>query len=143
MSEPFIALLLFIVALIAGGVDAIAGGGGLMTIPALLFAGLPPVAALATNKLQGTAGSFIAALHFWRAGEIKLAEIRVAALMALAGGVAGGLLVSHLNPALLQKAIPLVLVAVAVYVLLSPRISDADSHARLGLPPVQIGRAHV
>lgn len=128
------AVLLFAVALVAGGVDAIAGGGGLMTIPALLFAGLPPAAALATNKLQGTAGSFMAALHFWRAGEIRLSEIRLAALLALAGGVAGGVLVSHLDPALLQKAIPPVLVAVALYVLFSPRISDVDSQARLSLP---------
>ena len=49
--------LLFIVALVAGTIDAIAGGGGLITIPALLAVGLPPGAAIATNKIGGFAKS--------------------------------------------------------------------------------------
>lgn len=133
MEELLIPAALFFVALVAGVVDAIAGGGGLLTIPALMFAGLPPAMALGTNKLQGTFGAFIAALHFWRAGEIKLHEIKWAALMALVGGALGGLMVSYIEPAFLQKAIPVVLVVVALYVLLSPRISDVDSHARMQL----------
>ena len=49
-------ILLFFVALIAGFIDAIAGGGGLLTIPALLAVGVPPVQALAHNKLQAVGG---------------------------------------------------------------------------------------
>mgnify|MGYP007029316762 CR=1 FL=1 len=55
--DPGLLLGLFGVAVGAGCVDAIAGGGGLMTLPALILAGLDPVSAIATNKLQGTAGS--------------------------------------------------------------------------------------
>ena len=62
--------LLFFAAFAAGFVDAIAGGGGLITVPVLLSAGLSPQAALATNKLQGTFGSGSATLHFARAGLI-------------------------------------------------------------------------
>ena len=58
--------ILFLLAGIAGFIDAIAGGGGLITIPALLAAGLPPAAALATNKLQASGGSFSASLYFVR-----------------------------------------------------------------------------
>lgn len=55
-------LLLFFVAVLAGFIDSIAGGGGLITIPALLSAGISPVQALATNKLQSVGGSFSATL---------------------------------------------------------------------------------
>lgn len=53
-----IAVLLFTVAMVAGFIDSIAGGGGLLTIPALMWAGLPPAVALGTNKLQACGGSF-------------------------------------------------------------------------------------
>ena len=52
------------VALVAGCVDAIAGGGGLLTVPALLLAGMDPVSAIATNKLQGTFGVGSATVAF-------------------------------------------------------------------------------
>ena len=64
---------LFAVGLVAGFVDAIAGGGGLLTLPALLWAGLSPAQALATNKLQSSFGSFSAAVKFTRGGEDRTA----------------------------------------------------------------------
>src|SRR3546814_11324437 len=54
--DPEIFAFLIAVAFVAGTVDAMAGGGGLLTIPALMAAGVPPVAALATNTLQSTSG---------------------------------------------------------------------------------------
>lgn len=57
--------LLFLVAFIAGFIDAIAGGGGLITIPALLMTGVPPAMALGTNKLQACGGSFSASFIFY------------------------------------------------------------------------------
>lgn len=56
-----IAAILFAVAMVAGFIDSIAGGGGLLTIPALMWAGLPPAVALGTNKLQACGGSFLRA----------------------------------------------------------------------------------
>src|SRR3990167_10365875 len=58
--------ILALVAFIAGFIDAIAGGGGLLTIPALLTAGLPPHLALGTNKLSSTFGSAAASYTFYR-----------------------------------------------------------------------------
>lgn len=69
-------LILFCVAFVAGLVDAIAGGGGLLTIPALLYAGLPPAAALATNKLQSSFGSFTAAAYFVKKKMVNLLNFR-------------------------------------------------------------------
>src|SRR5690606_10395085 len=65
---PSVLITLFAVALLAGGIDAIAGGGGLLTLPALLLAQVPPVNALATNKLQSSFGTFTSALSMRRKG---------------------------------------------------------------------------
>ena len=66
--DVYIIALLFFAALAAGFVDSIAGGGGMITIPALLLSGVSPLQALATNKLQSTFGSFSATLHFYKKG---------------------------------------------------------------------------
>lgn len=59
-------LLLFFATFVAGFIDSIAGGGGMITIPALLLAGISPLQALATNKLQNSFGSFWATLQFYK-----------------------------------------------------------------------------
>ena len=50
--SPLVLVVLFFVAILAGFIDSLAGGGGLLTVPALMAAGMPPAQALATNKLQ-------------------------------------------------------------------------------------------
>src|SRR5208282_6394935 len=89
----------------SGFVDAIAGGGGLLTLPALALAGLDPVAAVATNKLAGTFGTGSATLAFWRAGKIK-ADMTPAALAAFAGAALGALALPYAPRALLSEALP-------------------------------------
>ena len=69
-----LALLLVLVAFCAGFIDSIAGGGGLVSVPALMLAGASPVEALATNKLQGTFGSGTAMLTYARAGHVRLGD---------------------------------------------------------------------
>ncbi|HUN12461.1 MAG TPA: TSUP family transporter [Rhabdaerophilum sp.] len=125
--------LLVLAALAAGFVDAIAGGVGLITVPALLLAGIPPVAAIATNKLQGTFGVASSTLAFWRAGRIERAYLVPFFGAAFAGGVAGAA-VAHLVPdPVLRVAIPVALVAIAIFVLLSPKLGDADAKPRMGI----------
>jgi hypothetical protein len=68
--DPLVIVLLSVTALLAGTVDAIAGGGGLITLPALLIAGLPPHLALGTNKGGSVWGSGAALVAFWRAGRV-------------------------------------------------------------------------
>ena len=119
------------VALLAGFVDAIAGGGGLLALPALLAAGLPPLQALATNKLQGSFGTFTATLNFLHKGALDLRSLGFAVVCTFVGAVAGTLAVQALDPALLSRAIPLLLVGFALYFLLSPRVGDLDVRQRL------------
>ncbi len=126
-----LALLLVLAAFLAGFVDAIAGGGGLITVPALLLAGASPVEALATNKLQGTFGSATAALTYARAGHVRLGDQLGMALVSALGGAAGAM-VAHLIPAeVLRLVMPVVLIGVAAFFAFRPGLSDSDRVQRM------------
>ncbi len=124
--------LLMAAAFVAGAIDAVAGGGGLITIPALLAAGVPPVAAIGTNKLQSTLGTAGAVLAFARKGHIDFRRFALPALAAFAGSAAGAYLLTRIDPAFLAGFLPLLLVAMAAYFLLAPRMSNEDRHSRAG-----------
>lgn len=124
-------LLLMLAALVAGFIDSIAGGGGLITVPALLATGMPPALALGTNKLQSCFGSFTATLYFWRQGLIKVRQLWPHIICTFIGSAVGTLLVQHLDPGFLSKLLPFLLIAFSIYFLLSPRISNDDSEQRL------------
>jgi uncharacterized protein len=126
-----LAAVLILVAFLAGFVDAIAGGGGLITMPALLLAGADPVQALATNKLQGTFGSGTAMIAYARAGHVRPRDqVGMAVIAALASGV--GAMVAHLVPvAVLRMIMPVVLIAVAAFFALKPGLNDDSRAARL------------
>ena len=123
-------LLLVVAALAAGFVDAIAGGGGLITVPALALAGLDPVAAVATNKVQSSFGSGSALIAFACAGYLDRSAWPIP-IACIAGGIAGAALLAHIPRDAVQIALPFVLIAVALYFALSPKITDADAAPRL------------
>ncbi len=122
---------LFGVAVVAGCFDAIAGGGGLITLPALLLAGLDPVSAIATNKLQSSGGSVSASIAFARRGLIRWPEALPVALAAGAASVVGALCVSLLPKGALDAMVPLLLVGIALYFATARRIGNADATARI------------
>lgn len=126
-----VATLLFFIAMLAGVVDAIAGGGGLIVIPALLAAGLPPSAAIATNKIGGIAGSTAATLHFLRMRQIDLKRSCGMALGAFAGSLAGGIALTQIDSSVLERLIPILLIGFALYFLLSPKVGAEDRKARI------------
>lgn len=88
--------LLACTALLAGLIDAIAGGGGLITIPALLLTGMAPVTVLGTNKLQSLFGSLSATIAYISAGHVELKGQFAQALLACLGGIAGALVATLL-----------------------------------------------
>lgn len=126
-------LMLFAVATAAGFVDSIAGGGGLITIPALLAVGVPPVQALATNKLQSCGGAFSASYYFVSRGAVKLRNIRLAILMTFVGSVLGTLLVQEVDASVLERVIPFLMIGIVLYFLFSPRLSNDDSRQAISL----------
>lgn len=123
--------ILFFVAAVAGFIDAMAGGGGLLTIPALLLTGLNPVSAIATNKLQACAGSFSASMTMIKKGITHPKTIKSALIMAFIGSAVGAILVQISPPDLLQKALPFLIGAVGLYTLFSPNLGRLESTPRM------------
>ena len=130
MSATLLALLA-LVGFAAGFVDAIAGGGGLVTVPALALAGLDPVAVIATNKLASTFGSGSATLAFARAGKIDVNAMGLAAFGAGLGSVAGALALPFAPRQAAAAALPFILVAVALYFAVARQIGESDSAQKL------------
>lgn len=120
--------ILFAVAMVAGCIDAIAGGGGLLTIPALMWAGLPPTAALATNKLQACGGSFFASVYFVRKGMVKLGQMKLAIACAFIGSALGTISVQLIDASVLESVLPFLMLLIGAYFLLSKKISEEDKH---------------
>lgn len=129
--SPDLLLILAAVAFIAGFVDSIAGGGGLLTVPALLIAGMDPVTAIATNKLQGLFGVSSSSLQYMKHGVTSVREMRWLMLIGGAASVLGAIFVTGIPTEHLKAALPLVLLAIAVYVLLSPRLGDVEAEPRM------------
>ena len=117
--------------LVAGFVDSIAGGGGLIKLPVLLTFGLDPRHALGTNKLQATFGSASASWHYAQARTVSLKDCTRGFLLSLAGAALGTLAVRQLDPSFLKRAIPLLLIGVAIYTLLRPRLGAEDLRPRM------------
>lgn len=139
MIEPWVYAALTATAVLTGFIDAIAGGGGLIMMPALLSAGVPPINALATNKLQSMFGTATACSNYTRKGLIDWRANLLTVIFVFAGATAGVIIVQTIDTKALSLIIPLLLMAVALYVLISPRMSDEDAHQRIsarGYAPV-------
>lgn len=100
-------------------------------MPALLFAGLPPLQALGTNKLQSVFGTGTALRNYWRSGLVEWRPNRPSVVLVFVGAALGCITVQLIETELLSLIIPLLLVAAAIYVLLSPRMTDEDAHRRV------------
>ena len=125
------ALLLALAAFVAGFIDSIAGGGGMISVPALLLAGLSPVEALGTNKWQSLWGSGSATLAYASKGHVDLrAQLPFAALAAIGGGL-GAFLATRIPGEWMQAFLPVLLIAIALYFAFKPNMGDVDRHRRL------------
>jgi uncharacterized membrane protein YfcA len=123
--------LLWATGLVAGFVDTLAGGGGLLTLPVLLNICPDPKIALGTNKLQASFGSSSATLHFTRAGALSARDCWRACLLAFLGSLAGSVLVQQFDSHRLKQVVPVLLLAVAVFVWLRPQLGEQDIHPRI------------
>ena len=95
--------------------DSVAGGGGLITLPAYLMAGLPVHVAAGTNKVVNGSGSTIASVKYFRSGKIRLRPALWAAAGALAGASFGARIAMHLSDRVLQGLMLVALPVVAVF----------------------------
>jgi uncharacterized membrane protein YfcA len=149
VADPSLTQIVILVgvALVAGTVDAIAGGGGLVTLPAFLAVGLPPHLALGTNKGPSGFGSCAALIRFSRAGLVDGRRARLTFPLGLAGSLAGAALVLAVPPGVLRPVVLVLLGAAALFIGLRrgppPRVADAPPppHAafRAGAAALLIG----
>ena len=124
-------LLLALAAFAAGLVDAIAGGGGLVTVPALLAAGLPPQVALATNKGQASFGAISSFASFWARDGIDRHRAPLGFVFGFVGSITGAQVLLLIRPEPL-KPIVLVLLIVAAGVVAYPRRRPSSPRADAG-----------
>ena len=123
---------LFLAAAVAGFVDAIAGGGGLITVPALFWAGLPPQLAMGTNKLQSSCGTALATWTYARAGLLRAPGLRIGVAATLLGAVAGAIVLTRVSPELLRRIVPVLVGSVALFTWLKPGLGRERRPARVG-----------
>jgi len=138
MFAPWQLALLFATGLVAGFVDSIAGGGGLISLPVLLSFGVDPKHALGTSKLQSTFGAASATWHYARACTVDLRDCGRGFAATFVAAVFGTLAVQRLDPSLLKRGIPMLLAGVAIYSLLRPRLGSEDIHPRMARAPFDV-----
>lgn len=125
-------MLLFGAGMIAGFVDSMAGGGGLIALPVLLFIGLPPQAALGTLKLQGSFGTFSAAVNFISKGHISYKQALPGVVFTLIGASGGSLLVQKLDPQFIKPLITILLLLVFIHMLFNAHLGRYQGAPRMG-----------
>lgn len=124
-------LMLTAVAAVAGFIDAIAGGGGLLTIPAMLLANIPPVLTLGTNKLQAASGALTASITMIKKGVVSPLKMKLAIAGAFIGSVLGTIAVQMSPPDMLEKLIPFLIAAIGIYTLFAPSLGEVEAEPRV------------
>ena len=124
-------IILFAVAVFAGFIDTLAGGGGLITIPALILTGMPPLLALGTNKFQAFIGSGTASVMMLVKKKVTFVEVKYLMLMAFIGSVIGTICVQFIDVELLNFVIPLVLLLIGIYFIFMPKAADIDAKPKM------------
>jgi uncharacterized protein len=122
--SPELLLALFAIAMLAGCLDTLAGGGGLITLPVLILTGLPPLQAIGTNKLQGSMGTATATLMMLRHSRVTWSDVKWLMLGGFIGSATGSVLVQFVETELLGVVIPVVLVCIGVYFLFAGKLLE-------------------
>lgn len=118
--------ILFMTGLFAGFIDAIAGGGGLISLPMLLSVGVPPHVALGTNKVQGSVGTFVAVCNYYRVGLFSFQTIYKGLIFGFLGAMIGANTAQTMSSNILEQIIPILLVFIFLYTLLAPKMGFDD-----------------
>ncbi len=123
LLHPYILyLFLFGMAFLAGFIDTITGGGGLISVPALMYSGLPVATALGTNKFQSVFGLSMAVFKYHRRGFINFKMIYRGLLMGILGAGSGAILVNYISNQFMKYIIPFLLLAVFIFNLLNKEL---------------------
>nr|WP_106781704.1 TSUP family transporter [Lysinibacillus timonensis] len=126
-----IILILFILGFLAAFIDSVVGGGGLISLPALLFTGLSPSAAVATNKLAGTMGSLTSTITFYRSGNLEIKKLAKLFPIVFVAAAIGAWIVHLMDPSILKPLMLFMLAAVLVYTLMKKDWGSISTYQKL------------
>ncbi len=112
---------------IAGFIDSIAGGGGLISTPTLLLVGLPPHLALGTNKLAASAGTLVSSHEFFKSNKLNFKLLKMLIPFAFLGAIVGVSILQFISPDLLRLLIPFMIFGVAIYTVISKKVGMVDT----------------
>ena len=131
LSHYSVYLILFFTGLAAGTVDAIAGGGGLISLPMLLSVGVPPHVALGTNKLQSVFGTAMATHSYYRHGWLQKQGLLHGLFYSFLGALLGANASQFIDSHLLRKIIPILLFCVLLYTIFMPKFNEIDKEPKM------------
>jgi len=112
---------LFFVGVVAGFLDTLVGGGGLLAVPALLLSGIPPIYVLGTNKFQGSMGTGIATFLLFKKKKLDWNSVKNLMFASFIGSIVGGVIIQFVDTQFLSFVIPIVLFFIAIYFIVSPK----------------------
>ncbi|WP_135229652.1 TSUP family transporter [Deinococcus fonticola] len=131
MPGPEVLLYGIPLAFLAGFIDAVAGGGGTITLPTLFFMGLNPAQVVATNKLLAIFGSATATLQFWRKGNVEKALVLRLIPLAVIGSALGAYLVRFIDPNAFKTLMGFVILGVGALVIMNKKFGLEDRYPGL------------
>jgi len=131
LATYYVFPVLFLTGLAAGTIDAIAGGGGLITVPVLLGVGIPPHLALGTNKLQSVFGTAMATYSYYKKGWLNTQGLMRGLIYSFIGAVIGAVASQVIQGGILKKIIPVLLIFVLLYTIFTPKLGKEDNHPKM------------
>lgn len=114
--SPVLMVCLMATAFISGMLNAVAGGGGMLLVPVMLVSGIPPINAIAINKLQNTGANFTSSFQYLRGGFLDLNSSRTVLLYAVLASILGVFALQYAaQHGVLDAVVPYLLIAIALY----------------------------
>lgn len=117
---------------LAGFIDAIAGGGGLISVPALTLTGMPIPLVLGTNKLQSSIGTSIAVYKYYKDGLINFRTVYRGLVMGFIGAFAGATLANHMSSQFMRYVVPFLMLLVFIFNLFNKSLGVKEGKQRMG-----------
>lgn len=119
-------MIICILGFLAAAVDAIAGGGGLISLPALLLVGIPPHLALGTNKFASSMGSLNSSIAFGRSGKVNFQVVKWLVPFTFLGACLGVWSVLRVSPDFLNKIVPILVIFIGIYSIVHKNLGLED-----------------
>ncbi|HLX53579.1 MAG TPA: TSUP family transporter [Aquella sp.] len=132
-SHHYFILLSFLLfmAFLASFIDAVAGGGGLISVPALIYTGMPMAFVFGTNKFQSMCGTAMAVRSYYKAGYINFLTVYRGLIFGLIGAVSGALTVNYVSNKFMSFIVPFLMLGVFLFNLFNKKLGVKPGKKRM------------